>query len=92
MSETLAGRAWRWSWRGGRSRRRSRSSWRRGRRIRGAQGYAPVLAMVLLGDDKPSRAYSRRIAKTCEEVGLRYRPVELADDVDEEALRLALET
>jgi methylenetetrahydrofolate dehydrogenase (NADP+) / methenyltetrahydrofolate cyclohydrolase len=54
-------------------------------------GYAPVLAMVLLGDDKPSRAYSRRIAKTCQEVGLRYRAVELADDVDEEALRLALE-
>jgi methylenetetrahydrofolate dehydrogenase (NADP+)/methenyltetrahydrofolate cyclohydrolase len=46
--------------------------------------------MVLLGDDKPSRAYSRRIARTCDEVGLRYRPVELADDVDEEALRQAL--
>lgn len=56
-----------------------------------AHGYAPVLAMVLLGDDKPSRAYSRRIARTCDEVGLRYRPVELADDVDEEALRQALE-
>jgi methylenetetrahydrofolate dehydrogenase (NADP+)/methenyltetrahydrofolate cyclohydrolase len=57
----------------------------------GEQGYAPVLAMVLLGDDKPSRAYSRRIARTCDEVGLRYRPVELADDVDQEALRQALE-
>jgi methylenetetrahydrofolate dehydrogenase (NADP+)/methenyltetrahydrofolate cyclohydrolase len=54
-------------------------------------GYTPVLAMVLLGDDKPSRAYSRRIARTCQEVGLRYRAVELADDVDEEALRLTLE-
>jgi methylenetetrahydrofolate dehydrogenase (NADP+)/methenyltetrahydrofolate cyclohydrolase len=54
-------------------------------------GYAPILAMALLGDDKPSRAYSRRIAKTCDEVGLRYRPVELADDVDEETLRGALE-
>jgi methylenetetrahydrofolate dehydrogenase (NADP+)/methenyltetrahydrofolate cyclohydrolase len=56
-----------------------------------AYGYAPVLAMVLLGDDKPSRAYSKRIARTCQEVGLRYRPVELADDVDEEGLRQALE-
>ena len=55
-----------------------------------AEGYAPILAMALLGDDKPSRAYSRRIARTCDEVGLRYRPVELADDVDEEALRQAL--
>jgi methylenetetrahydrofolate dehydrogenase (NADP+)/methenyltetrahydrofolate cyclohydrolase len=55
-----------------------------------AQAYTPSLAMVLLGDDKPSRAYSRRIARTCEEVGLRYRPVELADDVDQEALRQAL--
>ncbi len=54
------------------------------------EGYAPTLAMVLLGDDKPSRAYSRRIARTCDEVGLRYRAVELADDVDAEALREAL--
>lgn len=55
-----------------------------------AEGYQPTLAMVLLGDDKPSRAYSRRIARTCEEVGLHYRPVELADDVDGETLREAL--
>ena len=34
-----------------------------------AEGYAPILAMALLGDDKPSRAYSRRIARTCDEVG-----------------------
>lgn len=55
-----------------------------------AEGYAPILSMVLLGDDKPSRAYSRRVARTCQEVGLRYEPVELADDIDEEGLRQSL--
>jgi methylenetetrahydrofolate dehydrogenase (NADP+)/methenyltetrahydrofolate cyclohydrolase len=49
-------------------------------------GYAPTLAVVLVGADAPSAVYLQQILRTCEKVGAHGRLVELESDVMPEAL------
>ncbi|HEU6439239.1 MAG TPA: bifunctional 5,10-methylenetetrahydrofolate dehydrogenase/5,10-methenyltetrahydrofolate cyclohydrolase, partial [Terriglobales bacterium] len=49
-------------------------------------GYAPTLAVVLVGADAPSAVYLRQILRTCEKVGAHGRLIELGSDVVPEAL------
>ena len=54
---------------------------------RGQRGLrAPCLATVLVGADPASEVYVRNKRRTCERVGIRSIPVELAADVSTEAL------
>lgn len=53
-------------------------------------GFAPIVAVVLVGDDPASRAYSANIARTCARIGLGSRAVELSGTASEEELRAAL--
>lgn len=49
-------------------------------------GIQPGLAVVLVGDDAPSRVYVNNKARACEEVGVASRVVTLPSDTPEEAL------
>ena len=49
-------------------------------------GYAPTLAVVLVGADAPSAVYLQQILRTCEKVGAHGRLVELSSDVMPDAL------
>jgi methylenetetrahydrofolate dehydrogenase (NADP+)/methenyltetrahydrofolate cyclohydrolase len=49
-------------------------------------GYAPVLAIVLVGADAPSAVYLQQILRTCRKVGAEGRLVEIGADVTAEAL------
>jgi methylenetetrahydrofolate dehydrogenase (NADP+)/methenyltetrahydrofolate cyclohydrolase len=49
-------------------------------------GFAPTLAVVLVGADAPSAVYLQQILRTCEKVGARGRLVELGSDVMPDAL------
>ncbi|MGD0018781.1 MAG: bifunctional 5,10-methylenetetrahydrofolate dehydrogenase/5,10-methenyltetrahydrofolate cyclohydrolase [Candidatus Limnocylindrales bacterium] len=49
-------------------------------------GYAPTLAVVLVGADAPSAVYLQQILRTCEKVGVQGRLVEIGSDVTPDAL------
>lgn len=49
-------------------------------------GLEPGLAVVLVGDDAPSRIYVSNKARACEEVGVRSRVITMAASTDEAAL------
>ena len=51
-----------------------------------ADGYAPGLAVVLVGDDPASRSYVRRKERACEEVGIVTETLNIAADVSAEVL------
>ena len=55
-----------------------------------ALGFAPVLAIVLVGDDPASRAYVANIERTCGRIGLEFRAVRLPAEAEEEELRGAI--
>ncbi len=44
------------------------------------RGYAPTLAIVLVGRDAPSAVYLRQILKACEQAGIGGRLVEIESD------------
>lgn len=46
------------------------------------QGFAPGLAVVLVGDDPASKVYVRRISNSCKETGIRLERVTLSADCD----------
>jgi methylenetetrahydrofolate dehydrogenase (NADP+) / methenyltetrahydrofolate cyclohydrolase len=48
--------------------------------FRAAYGYAPGLAIVIVGRDAPSTVYLRQILRSCEQVGIEGRLVELAGE------------
>ncbi len=50
-------------------------------------GYAPALAIVLVGADAPSAVYLQQILRTCRTVGIDGRLVELSGDVTSAHLR-----
>jgi len=54
-------------------------------------GYAPTLAIVLVGADAPSAVYLRQILSTCEKVGVDGRLVEIGAEVTSEALCTEIE-
>ena len=47
--------------------------------FRRRHGYAPSLAVVLIGGDAPSAVYLQQILKTCRSVGIEGRLVEIAE-------------
>jgi methylenetetrahydrofolate dehydrogenase (NADP+)/methenyltetrahydrofolate cyclohydrolase len=49
-------------------------------------GYAPTLAVVLVGADAPSAVYLTQILRTCEKVGVRGRLVEIGSSVTPDGL------
>ena len=49
-------------------------------------GYAPTLAVVLVGADAPSAVYLTQILRTCEKVGVRGRLVEIGSNVTPDGL------
>jgi len=49
-------------------------------------GYAPTLAVVLVGADAPSAVYLKQILRTCEKVGVQGRLVEIGSDVTADAV------
>jgi len=49
-------------------------------------GYAPTLAVVLVGADAPSAVYLTQILRTCDKVGVRGRLVEIGSNVTSDAL------
>jgi methylenetetrahydrofolate dehydrogenase (NADP+) / methenyltetrahydrofolate cyclohydrolase len=49
-------------------------------------GYAPTLAVVLVGKDAPSAVYLGQILRTCEKVGVQGRLVEIGSEVTPDAL------
>lgn len=53
-------------------------------------GFSPIVAVVLVGDDPASRAYSANIARTSARIGFSSRTVELPGDATEADLRAAL--
>jgi methylenetetrahydrofolate dehydrogenase (NADP+)/methenyltetrahydrofolate cyclohydrolase len=54
-------------------------------------GYAPTLAVVLVGADAPSAVYLTQILKTCEKVGVQGRLVEIGTNVTPDALCAEIE-
>jgi methylenetetrahydrofolate dehydrogenase (NADP+)/methenyltetrahydrofolate cyclohydrolase len=54
-------------------------------------GYAPTLAVVLVGRDAPSAVYLHQILRTCEKVGIEGRLVEIPGRVSAAAVRARLE-
>jgi methylenetetrahydrofolate dehydrogenase (NADP+)/methenyltetrahydrofolate cyclohydrolase len=54
--------------------------------FRARSGYAPTLAVVLVGADAPSAVYLQQILRTCEKVGAEGRLVEIGSEVTAEAL------
>jgi methylenetetrahydrofolate dehydrogenase (NADP+)/methenyltetrahydrofolate cyclohydrolase len=55
-------------------------------RLKKEKGITPGLAVVLVGEDPPSRIYVRNKARACEEVGIRSFEHVLPEDVKEEEL------
>jgi methylenetetrahydrofolate dehydrogenase (NADP+)/methenyltetrahydrofolate cyclohydrolase len=49
-------------------------------------GYAPTLAVVMVGANAPSAVYLQQILRTCEKVGVKGRLVEIGSDVTADAL------
>ena len=49
-------------------------------------GYAPTLAVVLVGADAPSAVYLQQILRTCEKVGVHGRLVGIGSDVTPDAV------
>ena len=49
-------------------------------------GYAPTLAVVLVGADAPSAVYLQQILRTCQKVGVEGRLVEIGSEVTADAL------
>ena len=49
-------------------------------------GYAPTLAVVLVGAHAPSAVYLRQILRTCQKVGVEGRLVEIGSEVTADAL------
>jgi methylenetetrahydrofolate dehydrogenase (NADP+) / methenyltetrahydrofolate cyclohydrolase len=49
-------------------------------------GYAPTLAVVLVGKDAPSAVYLQQILRTCEKVGIEGRLVEIGANVTSDAV------
>jgi methylenetetrahydrofolate dehydrogenase (NADP+)/methenyltetrahydrofolate cyclohydrolase len=49
-------------------------------------GYAPTLAIVLVGADAPSAVYLQQILRTCQKVGVEGKLVEIGSDVTSDAL------
>ena len=54
-------------------------------------GYAPTLAVVLVGADAPSAVYLQQILRTCDKVGGDGRLVEIGSEVTPEALCTEIE-
>jgi len=54
--------------------------------FRARWGYAPTLAVVLVGADAPSAVYLRQILRTCQKVGAEGRLVEIGSEVTADAL------
>jgi methylenetetrahydrofolate dehydrogenase (NADP+)/methenyltetrahydrofolate cyclohydrolase len=54
-------------------------------------GYAPSLAIVLVGADAPSAVYLRQILRTCDKVGVSGRLVEIGADVTADGLCTEIE-
>ena len=54
-------------------------------------GYAPTLAIVLVGADAPSAVYLQQILRTCQKVGVDGRLVEIGVEVTAEALCTEIE-
>ncbi len=50
------------------------------------KGFNPRLAVVLIGDDKPSRTYVRRKGEACERIGIEFSLHKYPDDVEEEKM------
>ena len=55
-------------------------------------GYAPTLAVVLVGADAPSAVYLQQIMRTCEKVGVQGRLIEIGADATPDALCNEIET
>jgi len=54
-------------------------------------GYAPTLAIVLVGADAPSAVYLQQILRTCAKVGVLGRLVEIGSDVTPDAVCTEIE-
>ncbi len=60
--------------------------------FRGEHGYAPALAVVVVGKDAPSAVYLHKILDGCRLVGIEDRLVELPGDAGEPDIAAALRT
>jgi methylenetetrahydrofolate dehydrogenase (NADP+)/methenyltetrahydrofolate cyclohydrolase len=60
-------------------------------RFKDRWGYAPTLAIVLVGADAPSAVYLQQILRTCQKVGVDGRLVEIGAEVTAEALCTEIE-
>jgi methylenetetrahydrofolate dehydrogenase (NADP+)/methenyltetrahydrofolate cyclohydrolase len=60
-------------------------------RFKDRWGYAPTLAIVLVGADAPSAVYLQQIMRTCQKVGVDGRLVEIGAEVTAEALCTEIE-
>ncbi|HEX7544992.1 MAG TPA: bifunctional 5,10-methylenetetrahydrofolate dehydrogenase/5,10-methenyltetrahydrofolate cyclohydrolase [Candidatus Limnocylindrales bacterium] len=54
--------------------------------FRARWGYAPTLAVVLVGADAPSAVYLQQILRTCQKVGAEGRLVEIGSEVTADAI------
>ena len=59
--------------------------------FRGRHGFAPVLAVVLVGKDAPSAVYLNQILRSCEKVGITGRLVEIPGRASSGAVRREIE-
>jgi methylenetetrahydrofolate dehydrogenase (NADP+)/methenyltetrahydrofolate cyclohydrolase len=59
--------------------------------FRGRYGYAPTLAIVIVGRDAPSAVYLQQILRTCRSVGIEGRLVEIPGRVSAATLRQEIE-
>jgi methylenetetrahydrofolate dehydrogenase (NADP+)/methenyltetrahydrofolate cyclohydrolase len=60
-------------------------------RFKDRWGYAPTLAIVLVGADAPSAVYLQQILRTCQKVGVDGRLVEIGAEVTADALCTEIE-
>ncbi len=59
--------------------------------FRGRHGYAPALAIVIVGRDAPSAVYLGQILRSCEKVGIEGRLVEIPGRASTAAVRREIE-
>jgi methylenetetrahydrofolate dehydrogenase (NADP+)/methenyltetrahydrofolate cyclohydrolase len=59
--------------------------------FRGRRGYAPALAIVLVGRDAPSAVYLGQILRSCEKVGIEGRLVEIPGRASSASVRAEIE-
>lgn len=59
--------------------------------FRGRRGYAPTLAVVLVGRDAPSAVYLGQILRSCEKVGIEGRLVEIPGRASSASIRQEIE-